>query len=321
MTPLLLVVGFLGAGKTTLLKGLARQLSAEGLRASLLLNDYQNARVDAEQFRELLEEVAALSGDCVCCGSRDAFFEMLRSHRHEPDKVMLVETNGTTDPGPLIEALALDPELIGFTSPLQVAVIDCKRWQKRFWHNGLEREQARTASHVFLSRQDEVGPERLADVRASLARAGVRGRETTLEALARDLRAAFAEPPRLVSPTPCGCGGGGHGDHHHHAPHCHDESFHFASCEFPLPDLVDRAAFSRLLADLPDEVIRAKGLVRFVDEPGGFHVFQKIGSDVQFFPVGPSPRLATPLALFIGPSLDRDALAARFGVLATPGPV
>lgn len=306
----MLVVGFLGAGKTTLLKRLARQLSDEGLRASLLLNDYQNARVDAEQFRELLEEVSALSGDCVCCGSRDQFFEELRSHRHEPDKVLLVETNGTTDPGPLIEALSLDPSLTGFTSPMQVAVIDCQRWQKRFWHNALEREQARIASHVFFSRADAVDASRLADVQSSLARCGVRGKETTIEGLTKDLRAAFDAQPRLQS-APC-CG-----HHHPHAEGCHHESYHFASCEIPLPGEVQRAGFVKALKALPEEVIRAKGLVRFAEEPETFFVFQKIGTDVQFFPVGPSPRLSTPLALFIGPCLDHTALAARFAGLNT----
>lgn len=306
MTPLLLVVGFLGAGKTTLLKQLARRLSEDGLRASLLLNDYQNARVDAEQFRDLLEEVSALSGDCVCCGSRDQFFEELRSHRHEPDKVLLVETNGTTDPGPLIEALALDPSLTGFTSPMQVAVIDCQRWQKRFWHNALEREQARTASHVFLSRADVVEASRLADVQSSLARCGVRGTQTTVECLAADLRAAFDAEPRLHSSSCCG------GHHHGHDEGCHHESYHFASCELSLRGQVDRAGFVKALKALPDEVIRAKGLVRFAEDPENFFVFQKIGADVQFFPVGPSPRLSTPLALFIGPSLDRAVLASHF---------
>ena len=62
---------------------------------------------------------------------------------------MLVETNGTTDSEMLIETLSLERSLRHFSLPIQISVIDAQRWQKRFWHNALEREQARTASQVF----------------------------------------------------------------------------------------------------------------------------------------------------------------------------
>ncbi len=48
MTPLVLLVGFLGAGKTTYLRALIPALTAEGLQPHVIINDYQNARVDAE---------------------------------------------------------------------------------------------------------------------------------------------------------------------------------------------------------------------------------------------------------------------------------
>ena len=65
------------------------------IRPTLLINDYQNARVDAAQFQNLTEEVKALSGDCVCCGSRDELFSFLQEFKHSPGRVMIVETNGT----------------------------------------------------------------------------------------------------------------------------------------------------------------------------------------------------------------------------------
>ena len=48
--PVTVLSGFLGAGKTTLLQNLVPALGAEGLKPSLLINDYQNARIDAERF-------------------------------------------------------------------------------------------------------------------------------------------------------------------------------------------------------------------------------------------------------------------------------
>ena len=64
-------------------------------------------------------------------------------------------------------------------------------------------------------------------------------------------------------------------------------------------------------------MIRAKGLVVFKDEPEEFFVFQKVDAsdDVQFFPVGKSPRIQTPLILLIGPQLPQEALNQSIGEL------
>lgn len=152
MTPLILVVGFLGSGKTTFLKNLMPALALAELRPTLLINDYQNARVDAAQFQDFAEEVKALSGDCVCCGSRDELFSFLHEFQHAPGRVMIVETNGTTDSAHLIESLALDPGLKKFSLPIQLSIIDGKRWQKRFWHNSSSANRPRRLL-TFISRE------------------------------------------------------------------------------------------------------------------------------------------------------------------------
>ncbi len=313
MTPLVLVVGFLGAGKTTFLKNLIPGLANAGIRPGLLINDYQNARVDAEQFRDLVEGVKALSGDCVCCGSRDQLLSELQAFDHAPNRVLLVETNGTTDSEQLLEALSLDPALRRFTLPIQLSLIDAQRWQKRYWHNSLERQQARTASHISISRADTVSPSRLEEVRASLEKTGIRGTATDPASFAVEIAGLCRNPAsgREV-PHVCNgvCGHHEHGENHSHPDH---GTHHFASCEFPLPDPVCRKTFQEMLRGLPREVIRAKGLVRFEETPEEFYVFQKLDDDIQFFPVGPAPRVSTSLALFIGPNLPekeiREALA------------
>ncbi len=59
--PTILFVGFLGAGKTTFLREILPHLEARGLVPYVLINDYQNARVDASSLRHLTEEVRATS--------------------------------------------------------------------------------------------------------------------------------------------------------------------------------------------------------------------------------------------------------------------
>jgi len=320
MTPLVLVVGFLGAGKTTFLKKLLPALKARGLEPYVVINDYQNARVDAEQLRELTAAVDAISGDCVCCGSREELLASLEKFEHGSGKVVVVETNGTTDSEQLIEMLSLEAALKGFSLPLQVSLIDAQRWQKRFWHNALEREQARTASHVVISRLDTVPPTRLAEVETSLEHHKVRGRRVTVEEFSDELTALSKELAGEWDRTfeACEhCGGHHDHDHDHEEHHHHHGDHHFSSMELPLPESVSQSRFTDVLKNLPDEVIRAKGLVRFTEKPDELFVFQKVDrfEEPQFFPVGANPRVKTPLALFIGPELPEERIRTAVGSL------
>lgn len=311
MTPLIVIVGFLGAGKTTFLQKLVPALGAEGLTPSLLINDYQNARIDAERFRGVIDEVTTLNGDCVCCGSRDELLAALEQFEHRTGRVLLLETNGTTDSEQLLETLAFNKDLKRFTPPLQLSIIDGQRWQRRFWHNALEREQVRTATHLFISRTDIIAPERLASVEKSLDSLGIHAPVTDPASFAKEIASLpdTLKSPRSQKPhshdTEHHRSEGEH--HHHHAKH------HFASCEIPLPAFVFKRAFEDFLNALPKEVLRAKGLVVFREDPGEFQIFQKVGHDgpVHFFPIGPHPLIQEPVALFIGPQLPVEILKAQ----------
>lgn len=310
MTPLIVIVGFLGAGKTTFLQKLVPALGAEGLSPSLLINDYQNARIDAERFRGVIDEVTTLNGDCVCCGSRDELLAALEQFEHRAGRVLLIETNGTTDSEQLLETLAFNQDLKRFTPPIQLSVIDGQRWQHRFWHNALERDQVRTATHLFISRTDIIAPERLASVEKSLYSLGIHAPVTDPASFATEI-ASLPEPLETAH---------SHGtDHHHHGEglHHHDAKHHFASCEIPLPATVEKRAFEEFLNSLPEEVLRAKGLVVLREDPGEFQIFQKVGHDgpVHFFPIGRHPLIQEPVALFIGPQLPVDFLKARISEL------
>jgi G3E family GTPase len=311
MTPLIVIVGFLGAGKTTFLQKLVPALGAEGLTPSLLINDYQNARIDAERFRGVIDEVTTLNGDCVCCGSRDELLAALEQFEHRTGRVLLLETNGTTDSEQLLETLAFNKDLKRFTPPIQLSIIDGQRWQRRFWHNALEREQVRTATHLFISRTDIIAPERLASVEKSLDSLGIHAPVTDPASFAKEIASLpdTLKSPRSQKPyshdTEHHRSEGEH--HHHHAKH------HFASCEIPLPAFVFKRAFEDFLNALPKEVLRAKGLVVFREDPGEFQIFQKVGHDgpVHFFPIGPHPLIQEPVALFIGPQLPVEILKAQ----------
>ena len=130
MTPLVVVIGFLGAGKTTFLRGLLPHLNAAGLEPQIILNDYQNARIDANTMRKGVKSIIPISGNCICCGSRDQMFDASASAQLNPQSVMLMEANGTADAAQLISLLSCDLRAKRYALPWQLAVVDAKRWQR-----------------------------------------------------------------------------------------------------------------------------------------------------------------------------------------------
>lgn len=223
MTPLILLVGFLGSGKTTYLRRLLPALRNLGIDPHVIINDYENARVDAELLRELADSITPISGSCVCCGSRDELLSALEKFEHAPGRVAVIETNGTTDSDELIEMLSLEPSLGRFTLPVQLSLIDAQRWQKRFWHNALELAQARTAGFLFISRWDGIDTKRRQKVEESLTQLGLHAQRMEPGEFAKEIGTVLAEvrdiPDREAAahPAECGCG---HphccgGDHHH----------------------------------------------------------------------------------------------------------
>lgn len=313
MTPLILLVGFLGSGKTTYLRRLLPEFRQRGVDPHVIINDYQNARVDAELLRELTDSITPISGSCVCCGSRDELLGALEKFEHAPNRIVVIETNGTTDSEELIELLALEPALAKFTQPIQLSLIDGQRWQKRFWHNGLELEQARTANFHFVSRWDEIDARRRETVAASLEKNQIHAAHRDPEGFATEVQNVLADSGGISSrektthPAGCDCG-----HDHHHERHEHHTAHHFASLQIDLPHTVPRSALVAFLDELPHEVIRVKGLARLAESPDEFHVFQRVDDGAtQWLPIGTTTRLSHPVAVLIGPEIDPEPIQAR----------
>jgi G3E family GTPase len=83
--------------------------------------------------------------------------------------------------------------------------------------------------------------------------------------------------------------------------------------------VVDRARFTAAVAGLPRAVVRAKGLVRFADDPHTMWVWNRTEGrrTVTLDPSAPHAG-AEPVALCIGARLPEEALAAVVGALGAP---
>ena len=306
--PLLLMAGFLGAGKTRFLTTLIPLLLERGVRVRIVLNDFENAKIDAARLGELDALVTPLNGECVCCGSLRELLDTLQAVPPDPGSVMLIEANGATETDELLGYLTTDTTLTHFTLPLQLTVIDAARWQKRWWNNGLEAAQATTATHVYLNWTDRLSVDRRNAVEHSIRAVNARAEFTTpvafaatLHHLANAVRDVEQRETRGVAATQR------HGKGHTHP---------FGSMALPLPPLVARAPFLAFVQALPEAVVRAKGLVRFADQPADMFVWNRVPGRKKVQLDESSPHAdAEPTALFIGVGMDLAELETRIATL------
>ena len=307
--PLVLITGFLGAGKTTFLRALMTALQARQTDFSVVVNDFENAEVDATRLRSSDAIIRAINGSCVCCSSLHEFMAVLGDIEVPRGGVLLVEVNGASDVMSLIAAITARHECRRFTSPLQVTVADAQRWQKRGPQDELEREQVQTATHSVITHVEEVNEERLAQVRAAVKELSPRAVECSAESLADYLRLVAAtarlarqdEPQQTPLLQPA--------IHHHH----HDGERAFTSMRVDLPFVVKRADLEQVLRELPEEVVRVKGLCRLAEIPTVPLSFQHVRPQAEtwFLPLLGTQGIV-PTGVIIGVGLPAEEISAQF---------
>ena len=227
MEALITIVGFLGAGKTTLIKQLLNRCIEEGRVPFVILNDYENASLDARQLTRRLDakNVMALSGSCICCSGIEELRNYVNSIPRRDKGITLIEANGTSDACTLNGFLGVGLKA-HFLPPVQVSVVDVKNWQKRKSYNELEANQVQVSSLIVLTHTDKVKPEREAAVIENLK---------TLNPLAEIMR---MENIDLLP------------DHH---------KAHWASCSADLPRLPAINSIDYICKNLPKSILRVKG--------------------------------------------------------------
>jgi G3E family GTPase len=293
--PLLFLTGFLGAGKTTLLRGILAESRKLRRTADVILNDFENAEIDAATLPDYAASIAPIAASCACCDSLEDLVQLALAAQKSRGDALLVELNGTADPLPLLESFTLLEEKLPFFPRWQVAVIHARNWGRRGEFAALERRQLETATHWVLSHAESLTARELRAISRGVASINPHARRSHAYWLAADLQLVGGGPPS-VSPVT-------RGGHHHDAAHA--LSHRFTGCQVPLPGRHRSKDLVALLEALPAIVVRAKALVRLVDRPGNRWLFGRCGSDPVGEPYEVDGISKAPSSLVcIGPGLD-----------------
>jgi G3E family GTPase len=161
MEAIITVVGFLGSGKTTLLRHLINSYVNKGYNPFVVLNDYENANLEAQQFLDQLDskQVRALSGSCICCSGINELREFVNRIPQRDNGITLIEANGTSDACSLMSFLGVGLNE-RFLPPIQISVVDVKNWQTRDDNNDLEVNQIQVSSLIVLTHIENISEQR-----------------------------------------------------------------------------------------------------------------------------------------------------------------
>ncbi|MCA0275987.1 MAG: GTP-binding protein [Proteobacteria bacterium] len=258
--PVLVVSGFLGAGKTTFINRLLAR--SESRRISAIVNDFGAINIDAELIADAADTVVGLKNGCICCSLQGDLLRTLKlvlSQPVKPDHI-IVEASGVADPRGIVDAL-MDPILWDATRlDAVVSVVDADdiaatpgRRQDELW-----RAQLAAADFVALSKT-RLSPE--AGETANLLRSELAAKalvfdaddDLPIEALFVADRSQPAQDASSVVAS------------------------RFTSVEWQSTGAVHLDRFQAAMGELATQLIRAKGIVNFVEQPGRSFLLQMVG--------------------------------------------
>jgi G3E family GTPase len=265
---ILLLAGFLGAGKTTLLK---RILSWEADLSDtvVLVNEFGDIGIDGGLLKNAGSDVVELTSGCICCTlSADLHQSLTRLwNRYKPRRI-LIESSGVADPKSIVPVL-MEPVIRQYMDLKKtVTVLDADFWEAREAFGPLFYNQLEMADLILLNKVDLVRQEKITEFLKEI-HVAIPGCQVipTIHCsidpeslwVAATPQTSQLKPIRFFQPvTP---------ESHSHREQDNRtvKATNYVTFSFQNLKIVDETRFKKFISNLPWEVFRIKGPVRFAD--------------------------------------------------------
>src|SRR2546427_8203168 len=260
-TPITIITGPLGGGKTTLLRHLLNSVSR---RLAIVMNEFGEIAIDSKIIEGKSVRLAELGGGCVCCSLIGEFEVAVNEiiDTVQPEQIVL-ETTGVAEPGALVSDIEENLPRVRLDGTVSVMDADGLIKYPSLGHT--TRLQIEEADLILLNKIDLIAEGDLKPMEEKLR--GINEVAPILHTqrcqVDPDLLFGISREKKT-----------GAAPHHVHQPEF--ESFSYSSAE-----IFAREKFEQFVADLPAEIYRAKGFVRF---PDGTHLFNFVAGRWDFEP-------------------------------------
>ncbi len=331
--PATVLTGFLGAGKTTLLNHI---LTAEhGKKVAVIVNEFGEIGIDQQLVIGADEEIFEMNNGCICCTVRGDLVRIIGNLMRRRNKfdLLLIETTGLADPGPVIQTFFMDEDIHKQVElDAVVTVVDAKHVQQH-WGDREVLEQIGFADVILLNKTDLVTNAELEELEAKIKHLNVLARvdrvqlnqandldrvlNTVLNVGGFDLERILEKKPEFLQVE----------EHHDHAhnhehEHSHEHHHHVHDEEIGSVSILEagevnqykfQAWISELLRTQGQDIFRSKGIINLSGSADRL-VFQ--GVHMQFDATRDRPwqdnELRKNQLVFIGRHLDGEKLREGF---------
>ncbi len=286
--------GYLGAGKTTLVNHILRTADEQ---VAVLVNDFGDVNIDEELVESEDGDTISLANGCICCSLVDGFAAALTTVRAlDPlPRRLVIEASGVADPA-MVAAYGHGP---GLALDAVVVVVDAETVQRRSrdkYVGDTVLAQLRSADIIVLNKIDLVEPELVVATTDWL-------RDRAPDAVIVEADRARVAPSLLFGVTDADRSRRRRPSSAGPMPAPADDIFQSWSWGGAEP--VPRERIERLMAELPETVVRVKGVLRLIEEPDRRMILQRVGGRWTLRP---------------GPG-RRDGSDSRLVVIGTPGAI
>ena len=267
-TEVIVISGFLGAGKTTLLKRII-SWDSDLSETVVIVNEFGEVGIDGSLLKNAGSDVVELTGGCICCSLKaDLNLTLKKVWRQFKPKRIFIETTGVADPFMVTEVFndaQLHDQMKVFKT---VTVLDIDLWEAREYFGTVFSNQLRQADLILLNKIDIVDENKISqflrEIHTALPNSQVVPTihcnvEPEIVLAGRNRRPLLPHYDEL--------------NHHHHDHGAQGNkqedkekgSFPYLSFSFRSGAALDEACFKRFTENLPWELFRMKGPVRFRD--------------------------------------------------------
>jgi len=273
---LLLLAGFLGAGKTTLLKRIL-SWEADLSETVVLVNEFGNIGIDGALLKDSGSDVIELTSGCICCTLSAGLHQSLMGiwNRFKPRRI-IIESSGVADPKSIASVLKVPGLYQLMDLKKTVTVLDADFWEAReafgpLFYNQLEMADLILLNKIDLTKQEKI-IQFLKEIHDVIPGCQVIptihcGIDPESLWVAATPQTSQLKPIRFFQPITSNHHTDSSGHHHSHQEldkHTVD-ALSYVTFSFRDSKVVDETRFKKFISNLPWEVFRIKGPVRFAD--------------------------------------------------------
>ncbi len=333
VTPIYILSGFLGSGKTTLLQRMVSYWQEQGLRPAVIMNEIGDVNLEGALIEETVPMTEMLNG-CICCTSRgDLSLEISNLIKKESPDVIVIEATGIANPMEILDGVTEAALYMKIDLKSVITVVDaCHLLELYDNQKGktyrLMQEQIRCASYLILNKTDRISEIDQENLHKVISRwnefapiiPAVRCDVDWIPLFGNDIT-----PGQWKKISNCEadheqehqdkCNHDhvdgqeiNHTHEHSHTDHDHMNSSHDHVMVYThyFEGPIDSQAFEDLIAKLPREVYRAKGIMTFSDTSARF-LFQYAFRESDFLKINPQG-IVPDVVVFIGEHFSQSEL-------------